>query len=209
MNMLFSEGERVKRQKKWEVKGRSRGSPFLYFPLCPGLFSTLTPIERRAVNRLLAFLPITYGYWQCKYSLTELLNSFVCTPRQLQSDVNTSPLILKQTSQLTWPFTLNYLPPPQALRFSHRDRQEMQGNGDEAQGTIGRRKITGEAQSRPFSPSRLPLRANLHHEKDVWVRGSSTLILNKFSWKNRWKLRIFNVASSQLTNLSFPLFPRP
>ena len=105
MNMLFSEGEKVKRRKEWEVKGRNRGSPFLYFPVCPGLFSNLTPIERRAVNRPLAFLPITYGYWQCKYSLTELLNSFVCTPRQLQSDVNTSPLILKQTSQLTWPFT--------------------------------------------------------------------------------------------------------
>ena len=105
--------------------------------------------------------------------------------------------------------SLNYLPPPQPLRFSHRGRQEMRVTGDEAQGTMGRRKITGEAQSRPFSPSHLPLRANLHHEKDVWVRGSSTVILNKFSWKNRWKLRIFNVAFSQLTNLSFPLFPRP
>ena len=105
--------------------------------------------------------------------------------------------------------SLNYLPPPQPLRFSHRGRQEMRVTGDEAQGTMGRRKTTGEAQSRPFSPSRLPLRKNLHHEKDVWVRGSSTLILNKFSWKNRWKLRIFNVAFSQLTNLSFPLFPRP
>ena len=62
MNMLFSEGEKVKRRKEWKVKGKNRGSPFLYFPLSSGLFSTLTPIERRAVNRLLAFLPITYGY---------------------------------------------------------------------------------------------------------------------------------------------------
>ena len=93
--------------------------------------------------------------------------------------------------------------------FHTETGKKCEGMVTKRKGTMGRRKITGEAQSRPFYPSRLPLRANLHHEKDVWVRGSSTLILNKFSWKNRWKLRIFNVASSQLTNLSFPLFPRP
>ena len=36
--------------------------------------------------------------------------------------------------------------------------------GDEAQWTMGRRKSRGEAPSRPFSPSRLPLRANIHRE---------------------------------------------
>ena len=56
----------------------------------------------------------------------------------------------------------------------------MRVTGDEAQETMGRRKLTGEAPSRPFSPSRLPLRANLHQDKDVWVRGSSTAIRDKF-----------------------------
>ena len=37
--------------------------------------------------------------------------------------------------------------------------------GDEPQGTMGRVQRAGEAPSRPLSPSRLPLRA------DVWVRG--------------------------------------
>ena len=33
---------------------------------------------------------------------------------------------------------------------------------DEAQGTLGKRKVRVVATSRPFSPSRLPLRANFH-----------------------------------------------
>ena len=33
---------------------------------------------------------------------------------------------------------------------------------DEAQGTLGRRKMRGEALPRPHSPSRLPLRGNFH-----------------------------------------------
>ena len=42
---------------------------------------------------------------------------------------------------------------------------------NEAQGTMGKRKVRVEATSRPFSPSRLPLRANFHRGRDVWVRG--------------------------------------
>ena len=45
--------------------------------------------------------------------------------------------------------------------------------GDEAQWTMGRRAKSCEALSRPFPPSRLPLRANFYRERDVSVRGRS------------------------------------
>ena len=48
--------------------------------------------------------------------------------------------------------------------------------GDEPQGTMGRVQTAGEATSRPLSPSRLPLRAHFHQKRDVWVRGSSSLV---------------------------------
>ena len=64
------------------------------------------------------------------------------------------------------------LPPPrpQAHRFrtllANDRRRRAQMPGDEAQGTTERKKKT-----RPFSPSRFPLRATLHRERDVWERG--------------------------------------
>ena len=51
-------------------------------------------------------------------------------------------------------------PPSQALRLSYRGECETRVTDDEALGTMGR-----------SSPSRLPLRANVHRERDVWVRG--------------------------------------
>ena len=51
-------------------------------------------------------------------------------------------------------------PPPQVLRFPYRGECETRVTDDEGQGTMGR-----------SSPSRLPLRANVHRERDVWVRG--------------------------------------
>ena len=66
-------------------------------------------------------------------------------------------------------------PPPQALRFSHRRRErETRVTGDEPQGTMGRVQT-----SRPLSPSRLPLRAYFHRERDVWVRGSCSKEWNR------------------------------
>ena len=54
-------------------------------------------------------------------------------------------------------------PPPQALRFSHRrGERETRVTGDEPQGTMGRVQT-----SRPFSPSRLPLRAHFHREREA------------------------------------------
>ena len=35
---------------------------------------------------------------------------------------------------------------------------------------MGRIQTAGEATSPPLSPSRLPLRAHFHRERDVWVR---------------------------------------
>ena len=60
-----------------------------------------------------------------------------------------------------------YQPPPQALRFS-------QGRGERL---MNRRKGPWEGYRRqggsPFSPSRLPLPAHVHRERDVWVRRGS------------------------------------
>ena len=49
----------------------------------------------------------------------------------------------------------------------------MRVTGDEPQGTMGRIQMAGEALSRPLSPSRLPLNARFHRERDVWVRESN------------------------------------
>ena len=66
-------------------------------------------------------------------------------------------------------------PPPQALRFSHGGGEsETRVTGDEPQGTMGRVQ-----PSRPLSPSRLPLSAHFHQERDVWVRGSYTKEWNR------------------------------
>ena len=65
-------------------------------------------------------------------------------------------------------------PHPQALRFSYRrGERKMRVTGDEPQGTMGRIQMAGEALSRPLSPSRLPLHARFHRERDVWVRESN------------------------------------
>ena len=53
-------------------------------------------------------------------------------------------------------------PPHQALRYS----QGRGATGDEPQGTMGRVQTAGEAPSRPLSPSRLPLRAHFHRERE-------------------------------------------
>ena len=67
-------------------------------------------------------------------------------------------------------------PRPQALLFSHgRGERETRVTGNEPQGTMGRVQTAGEATSRPFSPSRLPLRA--HRKRDVWVRGRGWYII--------------------------------
>ena len=52
------------------------------------------------------------------------------------------------------------------LAMRARNASDTRVTGCEAQETMGSRK------SRPFSPSRLPLRANFHRETHVWVRGS-------------------------------------
>ena len=52
-------------------------------------------------------------------------------------------------------------PPPQALRFS-------QGKGERL---VMNRKGPWEGYRRLASPSRLPLRAHFHRERDFWVRG--------------------------------------
>ena len=49
----------------------------------------------------------------------------------------------------------------------------MRVTGDEPQGTMERIQMAGEALSRPLSPSRLPLHARFHRERDVWVRESN------------------------------------
>ena len=60
--------------------------------------------------------------------------------------------------------------PPQALRFSRRrGERETQVTGYEPQGTMGRVQTAGEARLARLSPSRLPLRAHFHRERDVWV----------------------------------------
>ena len=49
---------------------------------------------------------------------------------------------------------------------------------------MGRVQTAGEAMSRPLSPSRLPLRAHFHRERerDVWVRGRIGIaIISSFS----------------------------
>ena len=69
-----------------------------------------------------------------------------------------------------------YQPPPQALRFS-------QGRGERL---MNRRKGPWEGYRRqggsPFSPSRLPLRAHVHRESDVWVRGSRYTLHMLVEW---------------------------
>ena len=49
------------------------------------------------------------------------------------------------------------------LRISHKGERKTGVTGNEAQGTMGRRKRRGEAR---FLPSRLHLRANFHRERD-------------------------------------------
>ena len=78
-----------------------------------------------------------------------------------------------------WPGTTAALtslrpqPPPQALRFSHgrggRETSDWWWTArDHGKGTDGRWS--------PLSPSRLPLRAQFHQKRDVWVRGRAKSI---------------------------------
>ena len=48
------------------------------------------------------------------------------------------------------PFSVQSLPPPQALRLSSRDKHEKRVSGDEAQGTMGKKKGKGEAHLARF-----------------------------------------------------------
>ena len=49
---------------------------------------------------------------------------------------------------------------------SLRGKRETRVNGNNSQATMGR----------PLSPSRPPLRANFHRERDIWVRGRGSTI---------------------------------
>ena len=49
---------------------------------------------------------------------------------------------------------------------SQRGERKTRVTGDNAQGTTGKVKKGGLVPSRPFSPSRLPLRANFHRERE-------------------------------------------
>ena len=69
------------------------------------------------------------------------------------------------------------LSPPLAIRFSHRGQRETRvtrRTGEEAQWTMGRRKMRGEAASCPFSPSRLPLRALFFMDRETRERHLGT-----------------------------------
>ena len=57
--------------------------------------------------------------------------------------------------------------------FRRAEASAKQVTGDKPQGTMGRVQTAGEAPSHPLSPSRLPLRAQFHQKRDVWVRGRS------------------------------------
>ena len=70
-------------------------------------------------------------------------------------------------------------PSPQALRFSRRrGKRETRVTGDEPQGTMGRVQRAGETTSRSLSPSRLPLRAHFHRERErrLGARQVSTIL---------------------------------
>ena len=73
-----------------------------------------------------------------------------------------------------------------ALRISHKGRRETVVTGDDAQGTMGRRKRRGEAR---VLPSRLHLRANFHRERqrDVWSRGWSRSISRRADFGHHLK----------------------
>lgn len=53
-----------------------------------------------------------------------------------------------------------------APMVSLRGKRETRVNGNDSHGTMGR----------PLSPSRPPLRANFHRERDIWVRGRGSTI---------------------------------
>ena len=57
---------------------------------------------------------------------------------------------------------------PRCFRVHAHDRGECETRvtGDEPQGTMGRVQTAGEAPFRPLSPSRLPLRAHFHRERE-------------------------------------------
>ena len=57
-----------------------------------------------------------------------------------------------------------------ALRFSHIGEREARVTGDEAQGTVGRRKKRREA--RFLLPAFLCTQFLIERERDVWVRDS-------------------------------------
>lgn len=91
--------------------------------------------------------------------MTEAHNMKRITSATITCEV--SPTLLTQ-------YTSHDLPPPQALRFSHKARErKMRGTGDEAQGTKRRRKKRGETRSYPFPPSGLPFCTNFHREREL------------------------------------------
>ena len=54
-----------------------------------------------------------------------------------------------------------------------RNTSDTRMTSDEAQGTLGRRKMRGEALSRLFSPSRLPLRGNIQRGRRCQAQNPS------------------------------------
>ena len=70
------------------------------------------------------------------------------------------------------------LRPAQSLCFLHWGENKTRVTSDEAQGTMERRKKGGEALPLSFSPFRLPLSANFHRGRGLWVQGSKQCWIN-------------------------------
>ena len=62
---------------------------------------------------------------------------------------------------------------------SQRGERKTRVTSDDAQGTMGKVKKGGLAPSRPFSPSRLPLRANFHRERETSGDGAGSHLFYK------------------------------
>ena len=73
---------------------------------------------------------------------------------------------------LNFTWTVRSLPAYSDSLFFPLRRSQNATDWWRTQGTMERRKKGGEAPTRSFSPSRLPLRANFHRGRGLWVRGS-------------------------------------
>ena len=83
-------------------------------------------------------------------------------------------------------------PPPQVLRFSQsRGERLLMNRKGPWEGTDGRRS--------PLPPSRLPLRAHFHRERDVWVRSRRYVTLYVvISLKSKPVQRYFSSTRSSI-----------